>query len=163
MTISEKFKTVDKKIKQNKAKYNLDRQTAKIFALASGSVKYEFLTGKEDLPEKHLLEKSATIKRFEYSPLEKELKAQTAIVKDQYKLFKDQMNVNNNNREEDMSDEDKSGECETSKKFDAISKDIKNIGRNTKPVSVKTHGSNISLHSLIIKLPSTGKTVLLLK
>ena len=35
----------------------------------------------------------------------KELKAQTDIAKDQEKLFKDQMNVNNKKTEEDESDE----------------------------------------------------------
>ena len=37
-----------------------------------------FLTGKGVLPKKDLLEKSARIKRFEYSPLGKDLKAQTS-------------------------------------------------------------------------------------
>ena len=41
------------------------------------------------------------------------LKVLTGTSKDRYKLFKDQMNVNNNNREEDMSDENKSDESET--------------------------------------------------
>ena len=51
------------------------RQTAKILALSSGNVgKYEFLTSEYVLPEKGLLEKAATIKRFEYSPLCSELK-----------------------------------------------------------------------------------------
>ena len=40
-----------KKIKHNKAQYDLDRQTAKISALSSGNVsKYEFLTSKDVLP-----------------------------------------------------------------------------------------------------------------
>ena len=48
MTISEKIKTIDNKIKQNKAQYDLDRQTAKISALLSKHLsKYEFLTAKE--------------------------------------------------------------------------------------------------------------------
>ena len=80
--ISEEIKTINNKIKQNKARYNLDRQTAKISALLSGNVcKYEFLTGKNDLPEKDLLKKAATMKRFEYSSLGKELKAQADIAK----------------------------------------------------------------------------------
>ena len=33
MTISEKIKTIDNKIKQNKAQYDLNRQTAKISTL----------------------------------------------------------------------------------------------------------------------------------
>ena len=93
MSISEKIKTINNKIKQNKVKYNLDRQTAKISAFLSGNVsKYEFLTSKDVSPEKSLLEKAATTKRFEYSPLGKELKAQNDIAKKQYqglnKFFK---------------------------------------------------------------------------
>ena len=45
MTVDEKIKTIDDKIEQTQAQYNLDRQTAKIFALSSGNVdKYQFLT-----------------------------------------------------------------------------------------------------------------------
>ena len=56
MSISEKIKGINKKIKQNKAQYNLDRQTAVISALSSINVsKYEFLTGKDVLPEKESL------------------------------------------------------------------------------------------------------------
>ena len=85
MSISEKIKTINNKIEQNKAQYNLDRQTAKISALSSGNVsKYKFLTGKDVSPEKDLLEKAATMKRLEYSPLGKELKAQTDITKKRY-------------------------------------------------------------------------------
>ena len=58
-------------------------------ALSSGNVsKYEFLTGKDVLPEKDLLEKAATMKRYEYFLLGKEVKAQTDIAKKQYqKLY----------------------------------------------------------------------------
>ena len=53
MTITEKIKTVDTKIEQNKAQYDFDRQTAKMSALSSENVsKYEFLTDKDVLPEK---------------------------------------------------------------------------------------------------------------
>ena len=45
MTVDEKIKTIDDKIEQTQAQYNLDRQTAKIFAFSSGNVdKYQFLT-----------------------------------------------------------------------------------------------------------------------
>ena len=61
--ISKKTKINDKKIEQNKAQYNLDRKTAKIFALSSANInKYDVL------PEKDLK------KRFENYPLVKELK-----------------------------------------------------------------------------------------
>ena len=53
--MTEKAKTVNKKIEQSKAQYDLDRQTTKISALPSGNVvKYEFLTGEYVLPEKGL-------------------------------------------------------------------------------------------------------------
>ena len=70
MIISKKIKTVDNKVEQMKDQCDLDKQTAKISALSPGNVsKYEFLTSKDVLPEK-----AATMKRFEYSLLGKELK-----------------------------------------------------------------------------------------
>ena len=38
MIVSEKIETLNNKIEQNKAQYNLDRQAAKIHALSSGNV-----------------------------------------------------------------------------------------------------------------------------
>ena len=38
MTVSEKIKTIDNKIEQNKSQYKLDRQTAKISAFTSGNL-----------------------------------------------------------------------------------------------------------------------------
>ena len=85
MSISEKTKAVNNKIEKNKAPYNLDRKTAKISALSSGNVsKYEFFISKDVLPEKDL-RKAAASKGFEYSPLGKELKAQTSAAKNSIK------------------------------------------------------------------------------
>ena len=56
MTIGEKIKTINNKTKQNKAQFNLDRQTAN----------YEFYTDKEVLPEKDLLEKAARINNLNF-------------------------------------------------------------------------------------------------
>ena len=56
MSISEKIKAINNKIKRSKAQYDLDRQTAKISALTSGNFsQHEFLTGKVVLPEKDLI------------------------------------------------------------------------------------------------------------
>ena len=87
MTVSRK-KKIDNKIKQNKvqieqnkAQYNLDRQTSKI--LAGGNVgKHEFLMGENVLPEKWQLEKAATVKRFKYLSLRSQLQKQTGIAID---------------------------------------------------------------------------------
>ena len=44
-TVSEKIRTVDNKTEQDKAQYNWDRETAKMFALSWGNVgKHKFLT-----------------------------------------------------------------------------------------------------------------------
>ena len=75
MTVSEKIKTIENTIEPSKTQYDLDRQTTEIWALSSGNVnKYEILAGEKALPEKELLEKSATIKRLQYSSLGSELK-----------------------------------------------------------------------------------------
>ena len=56
-----------------------------ISALSSASIsKYEFLASGDVLSETGLLKKAATIKRFQYSPLNSELKKQTDIVGKQY-------------------------------------------------------------------------------
>ena len=54
------------KIRANEADYNLNRQTAKISALASGDLgKYEYLTGEDLNHRSNPVEKA----KFEYSPL----------------------------------------------------------------------------------------------
>ena len=86
MSISEKIKGINNKIEQNEAQFNLDRQTANISTLSSGNIsKYELLTNKNVLPEKDLLEKAAALKRFEYSPLGKELKHKLTLLKNSIK------------------------------------------------------------------------------
>ena len=88
MSISEKIKAINKKIEQSKTQYNLASQTAKISALSSGIVsKYDFMTAKNVLSEKYLPEKAETIKRFEYSPLGKELKKETSFAEKRYQKF----------------------------------------------------------------------------
>ena len=96
INVSEKIKRIDNKIEQNKARYNLDRQTAKISAISSGNIKYEFLTGKDVLPGKDLLEKAAALKRFGYSPLGKELKKQASVAEKQCQKFDNAFESNKN-------------------------------------------------------------------
>ena len=49
MTLIKQVKSLDDKIKANKSRYDLDRESAQISALSSGELeKYEYLTG-EDL------------------------------------------------------------------------------------------------------------------
>ena len=66
MTVTDQIKILDRKIMENEAQYDLDRETAKISALSPDTLdKYEYLTG-EDLGLKpSTIEQS----KFEYSPL----------------------------------------------------------------------------------------------
>lgn len=64
------------------------------------------LTNGDDLQEKRLLEKAATMKKKnEYSALGAELKKQPSNAKDQHKFFKNQINVINDNREDGVETE----------------------------------------------------------
>ena len=46
MTVADQIKTLDRKIKQNEAQYDLDRKAAKISAFSSNNLdKYKYLTG----------------------------------------------------------------------------------------------------------------------
>ena len=55
------MKKFDDKIEQKKG--TIDRETAKMFALSSGNViKFEYMTGKDVLPEKDLLKNSCNDK-----------------------------------------------------------------------------------------------------
>ena len=68
MTVTDQIKILDRKIKQNEAQYDLDREAAKISALSSNNLdRYEYLTG-EDLGFNPSTVEQA---RFEYSPLGK--------------------------------------------------------------------------------------------
>ena len=68
MTLTDQIKTLNRKIMQNEAQYDLDRKAAKISALSSNNLdKYEYLTG-EDLGLKPSIVEQA---KFEYSPLGK--------------------------------------------------------------------------------------------
>ena len=68
MTVTDQIKILDKKIKQNEAQYDLDREPAKLSAFSSNNWdKYEYLTG-EDL---YLKPSTVEQAKFEYSPLDK--------------------------------------------------------------------------------------------
>ena len=68
MTVTDQIKILNRKIKQNEAQYDLDREAAKISAFSSNNLdKYEYLTG-EDLDLKPSTVEQA---KFQYSTLVK--------------------------------------------------------------------------------------------
>ena len=62
--------TVNDQIRDEKLRYNINREAAKISALSSGEIhKYEYLTGENILPSNQ--QQIAEQAKFTYSPLAK--------------------------------------------------------------------------------------------
>ena len=73
--------TIDDQIKDEKLKYDINREAAKISALSSGKINtYEYLTGGEILPsnQKQIIEQA----KFTYSALGRAFEKQTKTVED---------------------------------------------------------------------------------
>ena len=75
---------INDQIRDEKLRYDINKEAAKLSALSSGKVhKYEYLTGEDMLPfnEQQIIEQA----RFTYSPLGKAFKKQTETIEDQGK------------------------------------------------------------------------------
>ena len=83
MTVSERIKTTDYKIDQNKVQYNLDDKLLR-FLLHHHEMWVNINFWQAEMFSRRRLVRAGTIKRFEYSPLGSQLKIQTDIVKKQY-------------------------------------------------------------------------------
>ena len=67
--------TINDQIRDEKLRYNIDREASKISALSSGNIhKYEYLTGEDILPtnQQQIMEQA----KFTYSPLGKAFEKQ---------------------------------------------------------------------------------------
>ena len=76
--------TIEDQIKDEKLKYDIIREAAKISALSSGKLdKYEYLTREEILPsnQRQIIEQA----KFTYSPLGKAFEKQIKTIEDQGK------------------------------------------------------------------------------
>ena len=76
--------TIDDQIRDEKLRYDINKEAAKISALSSGKLhKYEYLTGKDILPsnQQQLIEQI----KFMYSPLGKALDKQIKTIEEQGK------------------------------------------------------------------------------
>ena len=73
--------TINNQIRDEKLKYDINREAAKTSALSSGKLhKYEYLTGEEILPsnQQQIIEQA----RFTYSPLGKAFEKQIKTIED---------------------------------------------------------------------------------
>ena len=76
--------TIDDQIRDEKLRYDINKEAAKISALSSGKLhKYEYLTGKDILPsnQQQLIEQA----KFMYSPFRKALDKQIKTIEEQGK------------------------------------------------------------------------------
>ena len=76
--------TIEDQIRDEKLKYDINREAAKVSALSLGKIdKYEYLTGEEILPsnQRQIIEQA----EFTYSPLGKAVQKQTKTIEDQGK------------------------------------------------------------------------------
>ena len=76
--------TINEQIRDEKLKYDINREAAKISVLSSGKIrKYEYFTGEEILPleQQQIIEQA----KFTYSPLEKAFEKQIKTIEDQRK------------------------------------------------------------------------------
>ena len=74
--------TIEDQIKDEKLKYDINREAAKLSALSSGKIdKYEYLTREEILPpnQQQIIQQA----KFTYSPLGKPFKKQIKTIEDQ--------------------------------------------------------------------------------
>ena len=132
MTVTDQIKILDRKIKQNEAQYDLDREAAKISALSSNNLdKYEYLTG-EDLGLKPSTVEQA---KFEYSPLGKVLNNGLSEEDRKEGLFKRIKNIEGKNEEQLKAIEDQG-----KKQLE----EIKNINIGSKPFKTINFFSTIS-------------------
>ena len=104
MTIIDQIKTLDRKIMQNEAQYDLDRKAAKISALSSNNLdKYECLTGEDSGLKPSSIEQT----KFEYSPLGK-IFNRGLDENDKKGLFKTLKNIENPQMKSNMDGDNKS-------------------------------------------------------
>ena len=74
--------TINDQIKDEKLRFDINREAAKISALSSGKIhKYEYLTGEDILPsnQQQIIEQA----KFTYSPLGKAFEKQIKTIQDQ--------------------------------------------------------------------------------
>ena len=84
--------TINGQIRDEKLRYDINREAAKISALSSGKIrKYEYLTGEDILPsnQQQIIEQT----KFTYSPLGKAFDKQIKTIEDQGKKQVDALNT----------------------------------------------------------------------
>ena len=97
MTVTDQINILNRKIKENEAQYDLDREAAKISALSSNNLdKYEYLTGENLGLKPNTVEQA----KFEYSPLGKIFNKGLSEEDKKERLFKRIKNIEGKNEDQ---------------------------------------------------------------
>ena len=114
--------TINDQIRDEKLQYDINREAAKISALASGKIyEYEYLTGEDISPSNQQQITEQPI--FTYSPLEKAFGKQIKTIEDQGKKQNDALNTLKSNNQltiEDVIPNDALNNNEAKKELDKI-------------------------------------------
>ena len=123
--------TINDHIRDEKLRYDVNREAAKISALSSGKIhKYEYLTGEDILPsnQQQIIEQA----KFTYSPLEKAFEKQIKTIEDQGKKLVEALNTlksNNQLTSEDVIPKNALNNDEAEKELDKIKEIEKTVHR----------------------------------
>ena len=123
--------TINDQIRDEKLKYDINRESTKISALSSGKIhEYEYLSGEDALPsnQQQIIEQS----RFTYSPQGKAFEKQIKKIEDQGKKQVDVLNTLKSNNQltiEDVIPNDALNNNEAKKELDKIKEIEKNVDR----------------------------------
>ena len=123
--------TINDQIRDEKLRYNINREAAKLFALSLGKIhKYEYLTGEDILPsnQQQIIEQA----RFTYSRLGKAFEKQTKAIEDQgQKEVEALITLKSNNQLtiEDVIPKNALNNDETKKELDKIKEIEKSVNK----------------------------------
>ena len=123
--------TINDHIRDEKLRYDVNREAAKISALSLGKIhKYEYLTGEEILPsnQQQIIEQA----KFTYSPLGKAFEKQIKTIEDQDKKQVEALNTLKSNNQltiEDVIAHNSLKNDEVENQLDKIKEIEKNVDR----------------------------------
>ena len=123
--------TINGQIRDQKLRYDISREAAKISASSSGKVhKYEYLTGQDILPsnQQQMIEQA----KFTYSPLGKTFEKQIKTIEDQGQKHVEALNTLKSDNQltiEDVIPKNALNNDETKNELDKIKEIEKNVDR----------------------------------
>ena len=122
---------INDKIRNEKLRYDINREVAKISALSSGKIhKYEYLTGQDILPsnQQQMIKQA----KFTYSPLGKTFEKQIKTIEDQGQKHVEALNTLKSDNQltiEDVIPKNALNNDETKNELDKIKEIEKNVDR----------------------------------